>query len=257
MLLEHPDFSRRRVASVTKIGFAGAPMSDGLMQRVEAAFQPELFVNHYGSSEVYTYTIDQHAARKPGSSGRAALNQRIRVVPIGSESPETSAAVGEEGAIVADMAGDEAFEGYWKRPEADVKSLKDGWFFTGDTGYFDSEGDLFVTGRLDDLIITGGENVSPVDVENALSTHPAVAEVAVAGLADEQWGKVVTAFIKRREAVDEQALQEHCLNSGLANFKRPRRYVFVEEIPKSAVGKVLRRELVAERYVVDGANTPS
>ena len=80
---------------------------------------------------------------------------------------------------------------------------------------------------------------------------------AVAGLADEQWGKVVTAFIKRREAVDEQALQEHCLNSGLANFKRPRRYVFVEEIPKSAVGKVLRRELVAERYVVDGANTPS
>ncbi|MES1928875.1 AMP-dependent synthetase and ligase [Salinisphaera dokdonensis CL-ES53] len=257
MLLEHADFSKERVASVTKIGFAGAPMSDGLMQRVAAAFQPELFVNHYGSSEVYTYTIDQQAARKPGSSGRAALNQRIRVVPIGAESPDTSAAVGEEGAIVADMAGDEAFEGYWKRPEADAKSLKDGWFFTGDTGYFDTEGDLFVTGRLDDLIITGGENVSPVDVENALSTHPAVAEVAVAGLEDEQWGKIVTAFIKRREAVDEQTLQEHCLSSGLANFKRPRRYVFVEEIPKSAVGKVLRRELVAERYVVEGATTPS
>ena len=257
MLLEHPDFSHERVASVTKIGFAGAPMSDGLMQRVEAAFEPELFVNHYGSSEVYTYTIDQQAARKPGSSGRAALNQRIRVVPIGSENPNTPAAVYEEGAIVADMTGDEAFEGYWKRPEADAKSLKNGWFFTGDTGYFDSEGDLVVTGRLDDLIITGGENVSPVDVENALSTHPAVAEVAVAGLEDEQWGKIVTAFIKRREAVDEQALQEHCLNSGLANFKRPRRYVFVDEIPKSAVGKVLRRELVAERYVVDGAATPS
>lgn len=257
MLLEHPDFARERVASVTKIGFAGAPMSDGLMQRVEAAFQPELFVNHYGSSEVYTCTIDQQAARKPGSSGRAALNQRIRVVPIGADGPGTSAAVGEEGAIVADMAGDEAFEGYWKRPESDAKSIKDGWFLTGDTGYFDTEGDLFVTGRLDDLIVTGGENVSPVDVENALSTHPAVAEVAVAGIEDEQWGKIVTAFIKRREAVDSQALQEHCLNSGLANFKRPRRYVFVAEIPKSAVGKVLRRELVAERYAVEGVKTSS
>lgn len=251
LLLEHPEFSAERVASVTKIGFAGAPMSNGLMQRVEAAFEPELFVNHYGSSEVYTYTIDQRAARKPGSSGRAALNQRIRVVPIGAARIDTPTAVGEEGAVVADIAGDEAFEGYWKRPEADRKSLRDGWFFTGDIGYFDPEGDLFVTGRLDDLIITGGENVSPVDVENALSTHPAVAEVAVAGLADERWGKIVTAFIKRREPVDEQTLQEHCLNSGLANFKRPRRYVFVQEIPKSAVGKVLRRELVAERYVVD------
>lgn len=251
MLLEHPEFSKARVASVTKIGFAGAPMSDGLMQRVEAAFEPELFVNHYGSSEVYTFTIDQQAARKPGSSGRAGLNQRVRVVPIGAESPDTPAAVGEEGAIVVDLAGDEAFEGYWKRPDADEKSLREGWYFTSDTGYFDEEGDLFVTGRVDDLIITGGENVSPVEVENALSTHPAVAEVAVAGIENEQWGKVVTAFIKRREPVDEQALQDHCKSSGLANFKRPRRYVFVEEIPKSAVGKILRRELVARRYVVE------
>ncbi|MBS7674238.1 AMP-binding protein, partial [Vibrio cholerae] len=76
MLIEHPAFGRERVASVEKIGFAGAPMSDGLMRRVEQAFQPQLFVNHYGSSEIYTFTIDQQASRKPGSSGRSAMNQR-------------------------------------------------------------------------------------------------------------------------------------------------------------------------------------
>ncbi len=253
MLLEHEHFARERVASVEKIGFAGAPMSAGLMQRVEAAFQPRLFVNHYGSSEIYTFTIDQKASAKPGSSGRAALNQRIRVVPIGAKSPEQRCGAGEEGEIIADLAGDEAFEGYWNRPDADEKALREGWYFTGDTGYFDANGDLFVTGRVDDLIITGGENISPVEVENALSTHPAVAEVAVAGLPDEQWGEVVTAFIKRREAVDEATLNDHCLDSGLANFKRPRRYVFVEEIPKSAVGKILRRELTAHRYEVERA----
>ncbi|MFB4202307.1 4-chlorobenzoate--CoA ligase [wastewater metagenome] len=253
MLLEHEGFSPERVASVEKIGFAGAPMSAGLMQRVEAAFRPQLFVNHYGSSEIYTFTIDQRAASKPGSSGRAALNQRIRVVPIDTDDPERAAPAGEEGEIIADLAGDESFEGYWNRPDADAKALRNGWYFTGDTGYFDEEGDLFVTGRVDDLIITGGENVSPVEVENALSTHPAVAEVAVAGLPDEQWGSVVTAFIKRRDDVDEATLNTHCLESGLANFKRPRRYVFLEEIPKSAVGKVLRRELVAQRYEVERA----
>ena len=257
LLLEHRDFSSERVASVTKLGFAGAPMSDGLLRRVIEGFHPTLFVNHYGSSEIYTFTIDQDAAAKPGSSGRAALNQRVRVVPIGAEDARESVPAGTEGEIVADLAGDEAFEGYWNRPDADARSLRDGWYFTGDSGYFDDEGDLFVTGRVDDLIISGGENVSPADVENALSTHPDVEEVAVAGIADERWGKLVTAFVKPRRDVDEGALDEHCRISGLANYKRPRRYVFVVEIPKSPVGKILRRELVAGNYdeieTADGA----
>ncbi|GBO90419.1 AMP-binding protein [Marinobacter salsuginis] len=243
MLIEHPDFSPERVRSVDKLGYAGAPMSAGLIARVEEAFNPSLFVNHYGSSEIYTFTIDQNASRKPGSSGRAALNQRIRVVRNGAETPDEEVAIGEEGEIIADMNGDEAFQGYWQRPDADRKALRNGWYFTSDTGYFDAEGDLFVTGRVDDLIITGGENVSPAEIEDVLSLHPQVEEVVVVGLPDERWGNIITAFIKPRTSIEEKELDRHCIERELTRFKRPRRYVFVNEIPKSPVGKILRRVL--------------
>ena len=247
-LLHSERFSGTDVSSVRKLGFAGASMTDGLLQALQAAFKPELFVNHYGSSEIYTFTIDQNAPAKPGSAGRAGINQMVRVVRLGAGSPDEAAKPHEEGEIVALLAGDKSFEGYWRRPDADAKALRDGWYFTGDTGYFDSDGDLFVTGRVDDMIITGGENVSPVEIESCLSLHPAVSEVAVVGLSDERWGKVVAAFVKRRAAVEHDALDRFCRDSGLANFKRPRRYVFVEAIPKSPVGKLLRRMLVAGEY---------
>src|SRR6185369_14916359 len=192
-------------------------------------------------------TVNQKAPAKPGSAGKAGINQRVRVMKHGA-SPERIAAPGEEGEIIAYLAGDESFEGYWRRPETDAKALRQGWYFTGDTGYFDADGDLFVTGRVDDMIITGGENVSPVEIESCLSLHEAVSEVAVVGLPDERWGKIVTAFIKRSAPVEHAALDEFCRTSGLANFKRPRRYVFVEAIPKSPVGKLLRRLLVAGEY---------
>ncbi|RTL64951.1 MAG: long-chain fatty acid--CoA ligase [Hyphomicrobiales bacterium] len=247
-LIHHPDFARRDHSSVRKLGFAGASMTDGLLQKLAEAFKPDLFVNHYGSSEVYTFTIDQNAPVKPGSAGKAGINQLIRVVKLNASSPDQIAAPGEEGEIVALLKSDEAFEGYWRRPEADAKAIRDGWYFTGDTGYLDADGDLFVTGRVDDMIITGGENVSPVDIESCLSLHPAVSEVAVAGLPDERWGKIVAAFIKRCAPVSESELDVFCRKSGLANFKRPRRYVFVDSIPKSPVGKLLRRKLVAGDY---------
>lgn len=247
-IVHHADFSPNRVASVRKLGFAGASMTDGLLKKLDAAFKPDLFVNHYGSSEIYTFTINQDAVAKPGSAGRSALNQRIRVVPMEAETADQTVAPGQEGQIVALMAGDEAFEGYWNRPDADAKSIRDGWYFTGDCGFFDDEGDLFVTGRVDDMIITGGENVSPIEVESCLSLHPGVAEVAVVGLPDERWGSMVTAFVKRQTDVTENELDRHCRSSSLSNFRRPRRYIFVREIPKSPVGKLLRRLLVAGEY---------
>jgi 2-furoate---CoA ligase len=247
-LVHHPRFVDADVSSVRKLGFAGAPMTDALLKKLDAAFRPDLFVNHYGSSEIYTVTIDQDAAAKPGSAGRAGINQMVRVIRLGARSVEETAAPGEEGEIIALLAGDEAFEGYWRRPDADDKAIRNGWYFTGDTGFKDADGDLFVTGRVDDLIITGGENVSPVEIESRLSLHPAVAEVAVAGLPDERWGKIVCAFVKVRSAVAADDLDAFCRQSGLANFKRPRRYVFVAEIPKSPVGKLLRRKLVAGEY---------
>ena len=257
-LVHHPLFAGSDVGTVRKLGFAGAPMTDGLLQTLRAAFKPELFVNHYGSSEVYTFTVDQNAAAKPGSAGRAGINQMIRVVKLGAKSVEDIAGVGEEGEIVALLAGDELFEGYWRRPDADAKALRQGWYFTGDTGFKDADGDIFVTGRVDDMIITGGENVSPVEIESCLSLHAAVSEVAVVGLPDERWGKVVAAFIKRRAAIEADELDAFCRNSGLANFKRPRRYIFVAEIPKSPVGKLLRRKLVAGEYEpASAAKTPA
>ena len=249
-LLHHERFARTDVTTVRKLGFAGAPMTDGLLKMLGAAFAPDLLVNHYGSSEIYTFTVDQEAAAKPGSAGRAGIHQMVRVVRLGAAAPDDIAAPGEEGEIIALLAGDESFEGYWRRPDADAKALRAGWYFTGDTGYFDREGDLFVTGRVDDMIITGGENVSPVEIESCLSLHPAVSEVAVAGLADERWGKIVAAFVKRRTPVAPEDLDRFCRDSGLANFKRPRRYVFVETIPKSPVGKLLRRKLVAGEYEI-------
>ena len=252
--LVHNDlFKSFDVSSVRKLGFAGAPMTDGLLKDLQAAFKPELFVNHYGSSEIYTFTIDQNAPNKPGSAGRAGINQMVRVVKLNAATPDDIAAPGEEGEIVALLAGDESFEGYWQRPDADAKALRQGWYFTGDTGYVDAEGDLFVSGRVDDMIVTGGENVSPVEIESCLSLHPAVSEVAVVGLPDERWGKVVAAFVKRRAAVTPEELDAHCRASGLANFKRPRRVVFVNAIPKSPVGKLLRRKLVAGEYEAEPA----
>jgi 2-furoate---CoA ligase len=226
-LLHHERFAATDVGSVRKLGFAGAPMTDRLLRDLRDAFKPDLFVNHYGSSEIYSFTIEQNAPAKPGSAGRAGINQMVRVVRLGATSADDTAKPGEEGEIIA---------------------LRNGWYFTGDTGCFDADGDLFVTGRVDDMIITGGENVSPVEIESCLSLHPAVSEVAVVGLADERWGKIVSAFIKRRGFVAPEDLDQFCRTSGLANFKRPRRYVFVATIPKSPVGKLLRRKLIAGEY---------
>lgn len=243
------------LASVTKLGFAGAPMHDALLQRLQRAFAPELFVNHYGSSEVYTATVDPDAVKKAGSAGRAGLNTRLRIVRLDAQSAAQRVGPNEEGQIIADLRGDEAFEGYWKRPDANAKALRQGWYYTGDIGYFDDDGDLYVTGRVDDMIISGGENISPVDIESVISLCPGVGEVAVAGLSDERWGQRVVAFVTRsgtERGLDAQTLDAHCRSSDLPNFKRPREYVFVSEIPKSPVGKILRRKLIAGEYEAAG-----
>ncbi len=250
-LLTLPQIRDADLSSVRHVGFAGAPMPEGLLARVREEFRPELFVNHYGSSEIYTFTIEPDAASKPGSAGKAGLNQRIRVVRLGSTDADDRAGRAEEGQIIADISGDEAFSGYWRRPDADETALRGGWYFTGDTGYIDEDGDLFVTGRVDDVMISGGENVSPAEIESVLSTHPAVSEVAVAGLPDDRWGHKITAFVVRSGELVADELDAHCKNSDLSDYKRPRAYVFVKAIPKSPVGKFLRRKLLSAEYELD------
>lgn len=244
-ILAQDDFSELDMSTVRKLGFAGAPMTEGLLRRVHATFEPEIFVNHYGSSEIYTFTVDQKAQEKPGSAGKAGMNSEIRIIPLDAEDTDGTVSKGQPGQIIARLSSDEAFAGYWLRPDADAKALKSGWYLTGDVGFLDDEGDLFVTGRVDDMIISGGENILPTEIESVLSLHPDVEEVAVVGQSDERLGQKVVAFVRAGNCLDEAALDHWCKESSLADFKRPRDYVFVDEIPKSPVGKVLRRKLSA------------
>ena len=158
-------------------------------------------------------------------------------------------AAGEAGEIVASMASQEAFAGYWKRPDADAKAIRDGWYFTGDLGRFDEDGELHVIGRVDDMIISGGENIYPEEVEDVLDGCSLVRQAAVIGVADARLGEKVVAFVEPASVeASAEALDAVCLESGLARFKRPRAYVFVDALPRSASGKLLRRHLRAGDY---------
>jgi 2-furoate---CoA ligase len=252
-LVHSPAFRPERVASVRKLAYAGAPMLAALTEACVAAFRPDVFVNHYGSTEIYTFSVFPDVQTKPGCAGRAGIHSTLRVVTASTErrvGPDETVAPGEKGEIIADLDSDEAFAGYWRRPDADAKALRDGWYFTGDMGWVDEAGDLYVSGRVDDMIISGGENIHPIEVEEVLARHPLVRDAAVIGEPDEKWGERVVAFVVRRNAsLTAAALDQHCRESGdLARFKRPRRIVFVDAIPKTASGKILRRLLRDGQY---------
>jgi 2-furoate---CoA ligase len=219
-------------SSVRAVAYAGSPMTSALVQRVAAVFDPEIFVNHYGSTEIYTFSIQRDQCAKPGCAGRPALHAHLRLDPPG------------EGEILCDLSSDEAFDRYWNRPDADAKAISDGWYRTGDVGRIDEDGDLWVVGRVDDMIISGGENIHPVEVEDVLARAPGVREVAVVGALDDRLGQRVVACVVADADVTEDELDAFCLASDtLARFKRPREYRFMPELPKSPSGKILRRML--------------
>jgi 2-furoate---CoA ligase len=226
-LVSHDRLDGHDLSSVRALGYAGAAMTSTVVKRCVEVFNPAVFVNHYGSTEVYTFSIGRDQAAKPGCAGRPSVNTRLKLEP--------------DGEICVHLSGDEAFGGYWNRPDADVKALRGGWYHTGDTGHLDSDGDLWVDGRLDDMIISGGENIHPVEVEDVLASHPGVREVAVVGAPDARLGFRVVAVVVGDATAEE--LDAHCLASPLARFKRPREYRSVPALPKSASGKILRRAL--------------
>jgi 2-furoate---CoA ligase len=251
-LVRAPGFARPAVESVDKLAYAGAPMLASLTEACVKAFQPRSFVNHYGSTEIYTFSVRPDVHRKPGCAGRPGVHGALRVVVASTErrvTPDEVVPPGEKGEIIASLASAEAFAGYWNRPDADARALRDGWYFTGDMGYADAEGELHVAGRVDDMIISGGENIHPVEVEDVLARHPGVRDVAVVGEPDERWGQRVVAFVVAAPGLTPGALDAHCRSGNeLAPFKRPKRIVFVDEIPKTASGKILRRLLRDGQY---------
>ncbi|GGJ13543.1 2-succinylbenzoate--CoA ligase [Alicyclobacillus cellulosilyticus] len=194
----------------------------------------------YGLTETTSQAatlMPQDAARKMGSSGQPLWTTEIRVVRDGQPMPP-----GEEGEIV--VRGPTVTPGYWRRPDATAEAIRDGWLHTGDIGVFDADGFLYVLDRRSDLIVSGGENVYPAEVERVLCQHPAVAEAGVVGIPDPIWGHVPAAFVvlwpDRRAA--EAELASFC-RSRLAAYKVPKRFFFVDALPRNASGKLLRRAL--------------
>ncbi|HEY1363923.1 MAG TPA: AMP-binding protein [Xanthobacteraceae bacterium] len=249
-LLRHPRFSSFDLRSLSRVGYAGMNMTPALIERCLRALEPRLFVNYYGSSEIYTFSYCDHLERKPGCAGRAGMNQIIRVVSADpADDIEADLPPGVPGEIVASMRSPEAFAGYWRRPDADAKAIVGPWYRTGDLGRLDEEGELYVVGRVDDMIISGGENIFPEEVEDVLARSALVAGCAVVGAPDERLGSRVVAFVEPAAGdVTSEQLDEACLRGGLARFKRPREYVFVTSIPRSASGKILRRKLRDGEY---------
>jgi 2-furoate---CoA ligase len=232
-LVWHPRRDEHDLSSVETLAYAGAAMTGALVERCVEAFRPRLFVNHYGSTEIYTFSVQRDQAAKPGCAGRASVNARLRL--------------GDNGEILCHMSSDEAFAGYWNRPDADSKAIRDGWYHTGDVGQLDEDGDLWIVGRVDDMIVSGGENIHPLEVEDVLARHPAVREVAVVGAADDRLGHRVVAVVVVDGELTAEELDRWCLDSEtLARFKRPREYRFVDTLPKSPSGKILRRMLREE-----------
>jgi 2-furoate---CoA ligase len=236
---------------VTRVAYAGAPMTPALAEQIDGTLHPQMFVNHLGSTEIYTFTTSADVRKKPGCAGRAGVFSRVRLVdPL---NPGATVPKGAQGQVAVSMASPEAFTGYRNRPDADSRAIRDGWYLTGDLATEDGDGDLWVSGRVDDMINSGGENLYPDEIEAALVRCPAVSAVVVVGLPDDRWGQAVTAFVvPARGFAAERAVHQlsayAASGSGLPSLKRPKRYIAIEQIPTSAVGKILRRELTEGRY---------
>jgi long-chain acyl-CoA synthetase len=182
---------------------------------------------------------DELGGPRERSCGQPVLGCRVAVVNSGGD----HLPAGESGEVV--VRGDNVMAGYWNKPDETAAVLRDGWYHTGDVGWIDDEGFLFLVDRAKDMIVTGGENVYSTEVEQALMTHPAVLECAVYGIPDPKWGEAVAATVVPREGDSPTAddLMAHCREL-IAGFKVPRRIeVSAEPLPKSAAGKILKREI--------------
>ena len=237
---------RDRPRNLKTVVYGGGPMYVDSLKKAMGAFGP-IFVQLYGQGEA-PMTItglrrSDHVAGDGwaddavlGSVGYARTG--VDVAVLGADG--APAGVGQIGEIVC--RGDVVMSGYWKNPEATAAALKDGWLRTGDMGSFDAAGFLTLRDRSKDVVISGGSNIYPREVEEVLLEHPAVVEAGVVGAPDDEWGEVVVAFIVGQVSAGD--LDTHLLER-IARFKRPKRYEFVDELPKNSYGKVLKRELRA------------
>ncbi|MCK7458422.1 class I adenylate-forming enzyme family protein [Idiomarina aminovorans] len=238
---QHPHIENTDLSSMSHWIYGGGPLSAEHAKRVQKAFNSDQFYCVYGLTEAGptgSFLRPEDHAKKAGSIGcRAAAFTEMRVV---NESGDI-AAIDEPGEI--HIGGDGLMREYWHNPAATEETFSsDGWIKTGDIGVRDADGFYWIKDRKKDLIISGGVNVYPREIEDALSAHPAVAEVAVIGVPHPEWGETVKACVVLNKDVSEDTLRQHAAVY-LADYKRPRVYQFYEELPHNANAKVLKHEL--------------
>jgi acyl-CoA synthetase (AMP-forming)/AMP-acid ligase II len=248
-LLQHPDVGGSEYPQLTALIYGAAPMSPALLRRAMDTFGCE-FWNGFGAGteagmqsvrppEVHHRILagEEHLL---GSIGKPGFGIDLRLVD-----PEwNDVARGDVGEIVT--RSEMVMSGYLDRPDLTAQSVVDGWFRAGDMAWMDDEGYLYLAGRKNDMLIRGGENIYPIEIESTLAEHPDVVEVAVIGAPDEHWGEVVHAYLVTRSGpgggLDEDELRAFC-RERLAGYKVPVAFHVVAELPKNASGKILKREL--------------
>jgi fatty-acyl-CoA synthase len=246
MVLQTPGVETADFSKLERIFYGASPISEAVLRRAQAVFGCD-FTQLYGLTETIggaTYLPPEDHAEsrdKLRSCGKPWPGFEVRVVKPDGSVGQT----GEVGEVQIRSRG--VMKGYWNRPEATSDAIDShGWFRSGDAGYFDAEGYLYIYDRVKDMIVSGGENVYPAEVENALFSHPAVADAAVIGVPDERWGEAVKGIVVLKGGITATAedLMAHC-RSLIAGYKCPKSIDFIDVLPRNPSGKVLRRELRA------------
>ncbi|MDP6344296.1 MAG: long-chain-fatty-acid--CoA ligase [Alphaproteobacteria bacterium] len=248
MIVNHPQVADFDISSLQRVIYGASPMPAAVIERA-LQLMPEIrFVHGYGQTESSPFLTaldpeflerEDPSAEKRASIGHSAAAVEVRVL----DENDQEVAPGVVGEICA--RGMNVMQGYWNKPELTAETLRNGWLHTGDGGYMDADGCLFIVDRVKDMIITGGENVYSAEVENAIHQHAAVAECAVIGVPDDTWGERVHAIVRCKDdaSVDAEALIAHC-HQLIANYKCPRSVDFVDQpLPLSGAGKILKTEL--------------
>jgi len=242
-VLDLPDLDRRDISSLRTLSYGASAMPVAILRRALDRFGP-ILIQRYGSTEsaAVSYLDKQH--HKPdgtpaevarlASAGQPGVMAELRVV----RADGTDCDVGEAGVVMV-RNPKLVMQGYWRNPDATRAVLRDGWYDMGDVGYIDAEGFLFIVDRKTEMIISGGENIYPREVEEAILHHPAVADTAVIGIPDERWGESVLAFVVLRDGASagEGDIIEFC-RAHIASYKKPRRIEFRDRLPRASTGKI-------------------
>jgi long-chain acyl-CoA synthetase len=237
----------RQVGSLRSLSHGGSPIATEVVRRASAAFPSTELVHAYGTTETAPLaTLLRHEEQRIESNVARSCGQAVAGVDVRVFGPDGHAMPpGEIGEVV--VRGPNVMQGYWNKPEQTAEVLRNGWYYTGDLGYMNDQGYIFLVDRAKDMIISGGENVYSTEVEEVLYQHPAVLEAAVFGVPDEQWGEAVHAVVVPRagQEVDAATLIAFC-HKHIAGYKVPKQVDLRRDpLPKSGPGKVLKRELRA------------